>query len=97
MTIYSLGTAVTTLLFLVVHFILLSLSAIGLDVPFLVAIMADKISVLLLFSGATFAFAFALDWGNCIEGGRATSPVSFFIDDAGNYFCRVEASGIARH
>ena len=58
MTIYSPGTA--SALFILLFFvclILFPLLAIRLDVPFLIAVMASKISVLLLFTGGGFAIA----------------------------------------
>jgi len=82
------------LLLLVVRLILFLLSAIGLDVPFLVAVVADKVSVFLLFTGAAFAFALSFDGGDCIEGGGATSPSCFFILDAGYYIARVKQGRI---
>ena len=70
MTIYGLGTASTLFILLFsICLILFSLLAIGLNVPFLIAVMASKIGMLLLFTGGSFAIAFPLDWGNCIEGG----------------------------
>ena len=64
--------------------------------PFLIAVVASKIGVLLLFTGGGFAIAFPLNWGNCIKGGRSAIPVTFFILNAGNYIAGVEISRVAK-
>ena len=95
MTIYGLGT--TSALFILLFsicLILFSLLAIGLNVPFPIAVMASKIGMLLLFTGGSFAIAFPLDWGNCIEGGRSAISVTFFILNIGNYIAGVKISGV---
>ena len=80
MTIYGPGAASALFILLFsVHLILFSLSAIGLNVPFLIAVMASKIGMLLLFTGGSFAIAFPFNWGDCIEGGRSAISVTFFI------------------
>ena len=97
MTIYGLGTASTFFfLFLSVCLILFPLLAIGIDVPFLIAVMASKIGVLLLFTGGSFAIAFPLDRGDCIEGGGSASPVTFFILNASDYVAWVKVVGVAK-
>ena len=83
MTIYSLGaTSALFILLFSICLILFPLLAIRLDMPFLIAVVASKIGVLLLFTGGGFAIAFPLDWGDCIEGGRSTIPATFFILNA---------------
>ena len=62
--------------------------------PFLIAIVASKIGMLLLFTGGSFAIAFPLDWGNCIEGGRSAIPVTFFILNVSNYVAWVKVGGV---
>ena len=97
MTIYGLGAASTLFILLFsIHLILFSLSAIRLDMPFLIAVVASKIGMLLLFTGGGFAIAFPLDWGNCIEGGRSAIPATFFILDAGDYVAGVKISRVAQ-
>ena len=96
MTIYGLGTTAALLFFLSIHLIFFLFSAIRLDVPFLVAVVANKIGKLLLFTGATFAFAFPLDWGDCIEGGGATIPATFFVLYVDNYFTQFKKEGVTR-
>ena len=69
-TLFGLGTTSTLfILSLSIHLILFPLSAIRLDMPFLIAVVTSKIGVLLLFTGGSFAIAYPLDWGDCIEGG----------------------------
>ena len=95
MTIYSLDTASTLFILLFsICLILFPLSAIRPDMPFLIAVVASKIGVLLLFTGGSFAIGFPLDWGNCIEGGRSAIPVTFFILNASNYDAGVKISGV---
>ena len=66
MTIYGLGAASTLfILLLSICLILFPLSAIGLNMPFLIAVMESKIGMLLLFTGGSFAIAFPLDWQIC--------------------------------
>ena len=63
--------------------------------PFLIAVMASKIGMLLLFTGGGFAIAFPLDWGDCVEGGRSAISVTFFILNTGDYVTGVKVSGVA--
>ena len=63
--------------------------------PFLIAVMASKISMLLLFTGGGFAIAFPLDWGNSIEGGRSAISATFFILNTSDYITWVKVSGVA--
>ena len=95
MTIYGLGAASALFILLFsVCLILFPLSVIGLNVPFLIAVMASKIGVLLLFTGGGFAIAFPLDWGDCIEGGGSTISVTFFILNTSDYVAWVKVSGV---
>ena len=95
MTIYGLGAASALFIPLFsVCLILFPLSAIGLNMPFLIAVMASKISVLLLFTGGSFAIAFPLDWGDCIEGGGSAISVTFFILNMSDYVTGVKVSGV---
>ena len=95
MTIYSLGAASALFILLFsIHLILFPLSAIGLNVPFLIAVMASKIGMLFLFTGGSFAIAFPLDWGNSIEGGRSAISVTFILN-VSNYIAWVKVSGVA--
>ena len=97
MTIYGLGTASALFILLFsICLILFPLLAIRLDMPFLIAVVASKIGMVLLFTGGSFAIAFPLDWGNCIEGGRSAIPVTFFILNMGNYVTGVKISGVAK-
>ena len=97
MTIYGLGTASTLFILLFsIHLILFSLLAIGLNVPFLIAVMASKIGVLLLFTGRSFAIAFPPDWGDCIEGGGSAISATFFILNMGDYAAGVKISGVTK-
>ena len=96
MTIYGLGTTSTLfILLLSVCLILFPLSAIRLDMPFLIAVVASKIGVLLLFTGGSFAIAFPLDWGNCIEGGGSTISVTFILNTS-NIVAWVKISRVAK-
>ena len=96
MTIYGLGTISTLFILLFsVCLILFSLSAIGLNVPFLIAVMASKIGMLLLFTGGGFAITFPLDWGDCIEGGGSAISATFFILNMSDYIAGVKVSGVA--
>ena len=95
MTIYGLGTTSTLFILLSsICLILFSLSAIGLNVPFLIAVMASKIGMLLLFTGGSYAIAFPSDWGDCIEGGRSAISGTFFILNMGDYVAGVKVSGV---
>ena len=96
MTIYSLGTASTLFILLFsICLIFFPLLAIGLDMPFLIAVMASKIGMLLLFTRGSFAIAFPLNWGNYIEGGRSTIPATFFILYTSDYITGVKISAVA--
>ena len=64
--------------------------------PFLIAVVASKIGMLLLFTGGSFAIAFPFDWGNCIEGGRSAISVTFFILNVSNYIAWVKISGVTK-
>ena len=64
--------------------------------PFLITVVTSKIGVLLLFTGGSFAIAFPLDWGNCIEGGRSAIPVTFFILNASDYIAGVKINGVTK-
>ena len=86
MTIYGLGAASTLfILFFSICLIFFLLLAIRLDMPFLIAVVASKIGMLLLFTRGSFAIAFPLDRGNCIKGGRSTIPATFFILNVSDY------------
>ena len=94
MTIYGLGTTSTLFILLFsIHLILFPLLAIGLDVPFLIAVVASMIGMLLLFTGGSFVIAFPLDWGNCIEGGRSAISATFILN-VSNYITWVKISGV---
>ena len=62
--------------------------------PFLIAVVASKIGMLLLFTGGSFAIAFPLDWGDCIKGGGSAIPATFFILNMGNYAAGVKVSWV---
>ena len=64
--------------------------------PFLIAVVASKIGMLLLFTGGSFTIAFPLDWGNCIEGGRSAISVTFFILNTSDYVAGVKISGVTK-
>ena len=64
--------------------------------PSLIAVVASKIGMLLLFTGRSFAIAFPPDWGDCIEGGGSAISVTFFILNTGNYVTGVKISGVAK-
>ena len=64
--------------------------------PFLIAVVASKIGMLLLFTGGSFAIAFPLDRGNCIEGGRSAIPATFFILNVSNYITWVKVGGVTK-
>ena len=78
------------LLLFLVCLILLLLSAIGLDVPLLIAIMAGETRVVPLLPACRF------DWGcpSCIEGCGPTSLAAFFINDPSDDLHMLEC---ARH
>ena len=97
MTIYGLGTASALFILLFsICLILFPLSAIWVDVPFLIAVVASKIDVLLLFTGGSFAIAFPLDWGNCIEGSGSAIFANFFILNVSDYVTWVKVGGVAK-
>ena len=64
--------------------------------PFLIAVVASKIGMLLLFTGGSFAIAFPLDWGDCIEGGGSAISATFFILNVSDYVAWVKISGVTK-